>query len=417
MLNARRWYTPSAWVLIGLLTASMFINYIDRSNLAVAAPLLQSQLHYSTQQIGLLSSAFFWTYALLQFVGVSGWICDNFPVGKTFAFSFLIWSLATAITGFFSSFVAIFALRLLLGAGESLAYPCYSKMIAMEVPQQLRGRANALLDAGSKLGPALGTLLGGLLLASYGWRVFFVTLGIAGLAWLVPWLRWMPRTPASRLNFEPGDYSIRQMLSVRSAWGTFAGHFCGNYYWFFLLIWLPSYLIHDRGLSMRSMATVGSAAYVVVAAGTLTAGWISDALLKRGASVTAVRKSVVVTGLLGSTAILPVAFVHDLRLAIALLYIACGFFGVYTSNHWVITQTLAGPIMAGRWTSVQNGIGNFSGIVASWLTAFIAERLGSFRMAFLASACIALIGAIMWGYVVGPVRPVSWRREDGQVAY
>jgi ACS family D-galactonate transporter-like MFS transporter len=417
MKTRARWAAGGAGVLIALMTTSMFINYIDRSNLSVAAPLLQKNLHYSSQQIGLLSSAFFWTYALLQLVGISGWISDRFPVGKVFAASFLVWSAATVATGLVTSFAMFFTMRLVLGAGESLAYPCYSRMIAMEVPQTLRGRANALLDAGSKLGPGLGTLLGGLLLERYGWRIFFVLLGVAGFVWIVPWLRWMPRSPASRSEFEPGNYTVRQMLQFRSAWGTFGGHFCGNYFWFFLLIWLPSYLVNGRGFSMKGMATIGSIAYFVIAAATLTAGWISDALLKRGASVTRVRKSIVVSGLLGSTIILPVAFVHDVRLSVVLLYAACIAFGTYTSNHWVITQTLAGPMMAGRWTSVQNGIGNFSGIVASWLTGIVIDRTGSYRVAFLTAAVIALIGAGMWGLVVGPVQQVSWRRSDGRTAY
>lgn len=417
MIDRRRWYVPSPAVLMVLLTTSMFVNYIDRSNLSVAAPLLQSTLGYTTQQIGGLSSAFFWTYALMQLVGLSGWICDKYPVGRVFALSFGLWSLATLCTGLLSTFSALFTMRLVLGAGESMAYPCYSRMIAMEVPQDLRGRANAFLDAGSKLGPALGTLIGGLFLARYGWRIFFVVLGIVGLTWLIPWLRWMPRTPASRLDFQPGDYSIRHLLTLRSAWGTFAGHFCGNYYWFFLLIWLPLYLVRGRGFSMSRMATIGAAAYLVIAAATLSAGWMSDILLKRGVSVTRVRKSVVVLGLVASAAILPVGFVSDLRVAMALLLIGCVGFGTYTSNHWVITQTLAGPIMAGRWTSLQNGIGNFSGILAAWLTGLIVDRMGSFRFAFVISALIALVGAFLWGAVVGPVEEVSWRAVDGRVSY
>src|ERR1700709_2331396 len=112
-----RWAAGGAGALMALMTASMFINYIDRSNLSVAAPLLQRNLHYTSQQIGLLSSAFFWTYAILQLVGVSGWISDNYPVGKVFAFSFLVWSLATAASGLVSSFAMFFAMRLILGAG------------------------------------------------------------------------------------------------------------------------------------------------------------------------------------------------------------------------------------------------------------------------------------------------------------
>jgi MFS family permease len=417
MTRRARWAAGGAGALLALLTTSIFINYIDRSNLSVAAPLLQRNLHYSSRQIGLLSSAFFWTYALLQLVGVSGWISDNYPVGKVFAFGFLLWSAATAATGLSTSFAAFFVMRLVLGAGESLAYPCYSRIIAMEIPQSLRGRANALLDAGSKLGPGLGTFLGGLVLDKYGWQSFFIVLGVAGFLWLPFWLRWMPRSPASRSDFEPGAYSVRQMFRLRSAWGTFGGHFCGNYFWFFLLIWLPSYLINERGFSMKAMATIGSIAYFVIAGSTLTAGWISDALLKRGVSTTKVRKTVVVFGLLGSAIILPVAFVHDIRISVVLLYASCIAFGTYTSNHWVITQTLAGPVMAGRWTSVQNGIGNFSGIIAAWMTGVIVDRTGSFHVAFISAAAIAVIGAAMWGLVVGPVEQLSWRREDGRTEY
>ena len=402
-----------AVTLIVLLTASIFINYIDRSNLSVAAPLLQKDPGYSLRQIGTLSSGFFWTYSLFQLLGISGWISDRFSAGKVFAFSFLLWSLVTAASGIVWSFAAFVLMRLLLGAGESLAYPCYSRLIAQEIPQQMRGRANALLDAGSKLGPGLGTLLGGLLLERYGWRWFFVVLGIAGLLWLVPWLRWMPQTSSSPHRLPTGSYSVARMLQLRTAWGTFAGHFCANYFWFFLLIWLPTYLVNDRGLNMHAMADTGSVAYFIVAAGTLSAGWISDWLLRRGASVTRVRKSVVVTGLVGSTAILPVVVVRDAHLALGLLYLSCFAFGIYTSNHWVITQTLAGPAMAGRWTSVQNGIGNFSGVVASWITGVAVQHTGSFRLAFFVAAAFALTAAFMWGVVVGPVREIPWeaRRE------
>ena len=124
-------------------------------------------------------------------------------------------------------------------------------------------------------------------------------------------------------------------------------------------------------------------------------------------------KSVVVTGLLGSTAILPVVAVRDAHLSLALLYLSCFAFGIYTSNHWAITQTLAGPAMAGRWTSLQKGIGNFSGVVASWITGITVQQTGSFRNAFLLAAAIALTGALMWGMVVGPVSEIPWeaRRE------
>src|SRR5947209_10653048 len=165
------------WSLVALLIASIFINYIDRGNLSIAAPLIEKELALSPVQIGSLLGSFFWTYALLQLFGIAGWFADRFPVVHVFTAGFILWSAATIATGLVTGFEAIYFCRLLLGAGESLAYPCYSRLFASRIPQHHRGRANALLDAGSKLGPALGTFLGGLLLVSLGWRSFFAVLG------------------------------------------------------------------------------------------------------------------------------------------------------------------------------------------------------------------------------------------------
>jgi ACS family D-galactonate transporter-like MFS transporter len=403
--------TASGMVLLVLLVASIFINYIDRSNLSIAAPLIQKQMHFTDGQMGLLFSAFFWTYSSLQLVGISGWLSDRFSVGWVLAASFLVWSGATLATGMLSGFVALFGMRLLLGAGESLAYPCYCRILANEVPQHQRGRANAFLDAASKLGPGVGTFIGGLMMVRFGWRIFFVLLGLASLVWLVPWLRCMPHRPGvASATIIPFSF-LREMLSKRTAIGTLCGHFLANYFWFFLLIWLPSYLVNERGFSITRMATIGSLAYCSVAVATICAGWLSDWFITKGVPVTNVRKTFVVLGLLGSSAVLPVAFLHEQRQSLAFLFVSCMAFGTYTSNHWAITQTVAGPIMAGRWTSVQNGIGNYSGIFASWLTGLIVQHTGSFQLAFAVAAAVVVLSAIMWGWVVGPVCEVAWTEQ------
>jgi MFS transporter, ACS family, D-galactonate transporter len=399
------------YVLPLLLTTSMFINYIDRSNLSIAAPVMQKEMALTTAQIGVLSSAFFWTYALFQLVGISGWICDRYRVTVVFGISALVWGVSTIVTGMLSSFWAIFAMRLVLGGGESFAYPCYSRILATDVPQTFRGTANALLDAASKLGPSLGLFLGGLLLVRFNWRIFFVVLGVISLAWLIPWFLFAGRSSSSSIYSKVSGGSVRTILSSRSSWGTFAGHFFGNYVWFFLLIWLPSYLVKDKGLSTQAMANVGSIAFLVIAIGTLSAGWLSDRYIRRGISPTIVRKSVVVSGLLCSASIALVGYVESASYSLAILLFACFAFGTYTSNHWAITQTIAGPAMAGRWTGIQNGIGNFSGIVASWLTGELVTRTGSFRSAFIVTGFIAFAGACMWGLIVGPVRELAVGKE------
>ncbi len=406
--------TSAQWTVLALLVVSIFINYIDRSNLSVAAPVIEREFGLSPVRLGSLFSAFFWTYALMQLFGVAGWLADRFPVGLVLAGGLFLWSAATMLSGWLSGFEAFFAARLLVGAGESVAYPCYSRIFASDIPADHRGMANALLDAGSKLGPALGTLVGGLLLARFGWRVLFIVLGAGSLAWLLPWLYWTPRSyarPEPASVWRPG---ILQILESRSAWGAFLGHFCGNYFWFFLLTWLPTYLVNERGFSMDRMVRISSTAFFTIAAATLAAGWISDRWIAAGGSPTRVRKTMVVGGLSCSTVILPVAAVRDPNVAIALLLAACIAFGTFTSNHWAITQTLAGPLAAGRWTSLQNGIGNLSGVVASWLTGLVVQQTHSFWAAFAVAAAVALTGAFLWGAVVGPVKPVEWETGAAQ---
>lgn len=409
--------TRRQWTVVLLLAASVVINYVDRSNLSIAATVVQGELHLSSLQIGSLLSAFFWTYALLQLCGLVGWISDRLPVGWVMAGGYTVWCAATALTGFASSFETIFLARLLLGAGESVAYPCYSRIFA-ELPDSQRGKANAFIDAGTKLGPAAGALVGGILLVHFGWRMLFIALGAGGLLWLLPWLRYMPRTEIrDRPSAPQGTASFGKMLRLRRAWGTFLGHFCGNYFFYFLLTWLPVYLVREQHMSISSMSRLTSAVFFLIAASTTTAGWLSDHLMARGFSATRVRLSVVVGGLGVASSLVGLAFVHhNPPLSLAILAVASAGYGAFSSNHWAITQTLAGPGFAGRWSSLQNGVANLSGIVAPWSAGLIVQRNGSSRFAFVITGLVALAGALIWGLLVRRVEPVEWEAARVGVA-
>ena len=225
--NARMLSKRDRWVL-ALLVISAFINYIDRANLSVGAVTIQRELGLSSLQLGRLLSGFFWTYAALQLFFVAGWLADRFNVSLVFAAGFLVWSGATAGAGLAGAFTTLFMFRLLLGAGESIAYPCYSRILAA-FPEHRRGLANALVDAGTKLGPALGTLLGGLMMAHFGWRIFFMALGFGSLLWLAPWLYWAPRGYAAPAKAEQAETpSLLDILRQRSAWFSFLGLFCSQ---------------------------------------------------------------------------------------------------------------------------------------------------------------------------------------------
>jgi MFS family permease len=399
---------PRNGILIGLLVAVAVINYIDRGSLSVAAPAISAEMHLDPERMGVLLSAFFWSYAALQFV--AGWLADRFSVIWVLAGGLVVWAAATFSTGFAGGLAALMVCRVVLGAGESVAFPCYSKAIAGNFPIERRGVPNSLIEAATKLGPALGTLFGGFLLARHGWRLLFLLLGAGSLVWIGPWLAWAPRTPAPKSEERRESPGVIEIARCRDAWGTFLGNACYTYSYYFLLTWLPSYLVEARHLSMGAMGVWGSIPYLAAAAAAICCGWLSDAWIRRGGSPTRVRKTFVVSGFLLSTVMVGAPIVPDLRTSMLLLSVGYIAFGVLASNHWAITQTLAGAGAAGTWTGMQNTIGNLSGIVAPIVTGIIVKATGSYVWAFVSPAILAVAGACSYGFLVREVAPVKWRR-------
>src|SRR5258708_11345197 len=265
------------WRVLILLGLSVFISYIDRSNLSIAAPMLKDQLHLSASQLGLLLSSFFWSYASLQLV--SGWLVDRLNVNWVFAGGFFLWSVATIGIGLVNGFFLLLAFRLLLGIGESVAYPSYSKIIALHYHEEHRGIANSVVSSGLALGPGFGMLAGGLLIVRFGWRAFFMVLGLLSLSWLIPWITWMP-DPKSAIHLsKTAAPSFAALLRQRSAWGTCIGMFRHHYVNYFLLTWLPFYLVRERHFSMYAMAKIGGAAYLIGACLSLAPRWPSPYLI------------------------------------------------------------------------------------------------------------------------------------------
>jgi MFS transporter, ACS family, D-galactonate transporter len=395
-------------IVLVLLAVSSFINYVDRGNLSIAAPMLKDELGISPSQLGLLLSAFFWSYASLQLF--AGWLVDRVDVNWVFAGGFFLWSAATAATGVARTFVVLLLLRLLLGIGESVTYPSYSKIIALNFPEEHRGLANSLLSAGLVLGPGFGMLLGGLLMARFGWRSFFVVLGLLSLLWLFPWLNWMPRNTYATSAAFPGSPSFPEFLRLRSAWGTCIGQFGVNYVSYFLLTWLPFYLVRERNFSLHAMAKIGGIAYLSGACFATLAGWLSDRCIMSGASPSLVRKTFVGGGLALSGIFVGLAAFLAPRYCVGAVILGLIFFGVSASNVWAITQTLAGPQAAGRWTGFQNFVGNLAGIVAPTFTGFVLQRTGHFHWAFVIVTAVALASALCWVFLVGPVQQVTWGR-------
>jgi ACS family D-galactonate transporter-like MFS transporter len=392
--------------IILLLASSIFINYIDRANLSIAAPLLRRELRLTGSELGFILSAFFWTYAFFQLP--AGWLADRYDVKWVLAIGFGLWSVATALTGVVDGFVALLVVRLLLGVGESVAYPSYSRILVQHFREDLRGRANSAIAAGLACGPAIGMLGGGLLVARIGWRPFFVGLGVTSLLWLLPWMLVMPRSDPSAHRSASDAPSVDLILRERAVWGTCLGLFGANFFNYFLLTWLPSYLVGERHFSMDRMAVTGGACYFVVAASALACGWVADHRIASGASTPHIRKAVSAAGLAIAGMFLVLAAVTSADSFVALLLIASAGFGVFSSNHWAATQTMAGPLACGRWTGIENFVGNLAGTIAPAVTGVVLDWTGQYFWAFAIASGLALLGAASWTFVIRDVREVDW---------
>lgn len=392
--------------IIALLSLSALINYIDRGNLAIAASLLKDELHLSASQLGILLSSFFWTYSL--FLPVSGWLADRFDVKWVLASGFFLWSGATAATGGLHSFAALLTARLMLGVGESVAYPSYARTLVRHVPEVGRGFANALIAAGVGCGPAVGTFFGGTLMARFGWRPFFIVLGLLSMAWLIPWFAWMPRGGAGISPVERGGGGFLEILKQRSMWGTCGGLFGANYVLYFEITWLPFYLVRERHFSMGAMAKIGGLGYLCYSAGAVVFGWISDRWIASGGTPTMVRKTFAGAGAGSAGLLLLGCALADPRVSVILLLLAFAAGGMCGSNIWAITQTLAGPKMAGRWTGLQNFVGNLAGIIAPAVTGYVIDYTGRFLLAFVIMAIVAMLAALSYIFVIGPVKEIAW---------
>jgi MFS family permease len=376
-----------------LLGAAVFLNYVDRGAIGIAAPLMKSELKLSATQFGLIASAFFWVYAPVQLV--VGWLVDRFSVYRLMALGVLLWAVATLLMGFAGGFASLLVLRIMLGVGETIAFPGGSKIITRHVPAERRGMANAAMALGIALGPAAGTLAGGIILASFGWRAIFVVFGLATLLWVAPWhftvkgLGTGPQTVEKRVP-------ARALLGKWPLWSMAIAHVASNYVFYFILTWLPLYLTQSRGLPITQMTLLATLGYAAQAAAALGFGYASDWWTRLGRSEATVRRWMMMLGqLLAGLAVLGLAFASQ-AFEIALLLCLAGIAtGALSLNIYAVAQMFAGPRAAGTWVGVQNAIGNLSGIFGPIVTGLIVDRAG-YSAAFVVTAAVSIAGALWW---------------------
>ena len=395
------------WAVVSLLFIASIINYFDRATISFALPLISHDFHLGPASEGLLLSAFFWSYTLMQLP--IGAMADRFDLLWIYAGTFAVWSLAQGLTGIAGSFAVLIVLRLVLGVGESIYLPGGTKIVSLLYQREERGAPSGFFDFGTRIGIAAGGLLMPLLLAHWGWRLAFVAVGVPALLWLIPWFAVFParvvraRARAARAASAPRRGPRR---FNRNLVGICLGFFCFDYFWYLMVTWLPDYLYVERHLSIVKAGLYAALPYAVFGASEPLGGWIADRLIRRGWDETRTRKGIVTFGFLFGLLIIPAARVHSADAALALI-VGSGLVGLSTANLIVILQSCAPPGEVGLWTGFENFAGNLGGILAPLLTGFLIKWSGSFLPAFILAPAILLSGLFSYWFVVGRLEPVK----------
>jgi ACS family D-galactonate transporter-like MFS transporter len=410
--------------ILGLITIGTMLNYLDRAVLGVAAPAIASELAINPIFMGIMFSAFSWTYAAAQIPG--GAFLDRVGSRLTYFWSVAMWSLFTLLQGFASGLGSLLAFRLGLGIAEAPCFPTNSRILSTWFPQHERARATGVYSVGQYFGLAFLSPLLFWTVATFGWRVLFVGAGLIGLVFACLWLRWYREPQDSRTAnqaelayieaggglAQPGESTrfdwrnIGRLLRHRQILGAAIGQFAGNSTLVFFLTWFPTYLATERQMGWLKVGFFAVLPFIAASVGVLVGGFASDLLIRRTGSATLGRKLPILSGLLLATTIMLANFVDSNEAVIAILSIA--FFGQGMVNlGWTLITDVAPKHLIGLTGGVFNLCANLAGILTPLIIGVIVDRTGSFFYALAYIALVAAIGALSYVFIVGEVRRVT----------
>lgn len=415
------------FAILGLLFVTVVINYLDRSNLSIAAPKLSGDLGIDKHRMGFILSAFGWTYALMQIPG--GWLVDKIRPRILYPAAIALWSLATIGLGVAGSFVALIVLRLAVGAFEAPAYPINNRVVTTWFPDKERASAIGFYTSGQFVGLAFLAPVLVYLQESFGWKMIFFTTGSVGLLWALVWF-WLYREPgehpsansaeialirnggglvdisqrsATRDRFSWHDLAI--VLQHRKLWGIYLGQFFMSSTLWFFLTWFPTYLVEARGFNFLKAGFSASVPFLAAFLGVISSGLLSDHLLRKGCSLGMARKIPIISGLLISTCILGANYTESHTLII--VFMALAFFGNgLASITWSLVSSMAPQRLIGLTGGVFNFIGNLSAVTVPILIGYLVKG-SDFSSAIIYIAITATLGAFCFAFIVGKVERIQ----------
>ena len=403
------------WVVV-LLFASTFINGVDRASLSSAAPVLMKDLNIDPAIMGMILSAFFWPYALLNIP--AGALSDKYGAKKVLAVSASIWSVCSALTGAVSNYFLLFLARIGVGVGEAANFPVNAKIVNNIFPSNRRGTVIGWYTAGLRLGFAASPLLMAWLMTNYGWRNAFYITGIGSLAWVALWVftfKEYKRSKEENVRAEGAEKKVKipwkVLLSNRTVLGLVICKLFQDYLFYLFVTWIPAYLVMGRGFTILKMGWYASLPWIAGFCAQPLIGWFSDWLIGRGISITVSRKSNIIIMQLFASVIVAVGFVDDVMTAVWLLIMAVACESASTAMLWTTLTEVAPRKLAGTLAGIMNTAGAFAGAVAPIVTGLVIKITGSFKIALLVGGVMVILAAISMLFIVGKLEPLKLSRE------
>jgi ACS family D-galactonate transporter-like MFS transporter len=420
--------TRIRYSMLAAVFITVVINYMDRTNISVAGSLMSNEMHLNSVQLGIVFSAFSFTYATLQIPG--GILADRIGSRILYSIILVLWSLATIALGFAMGFSVIIMLRILIGALEAPSYPINNRIVTSWFPEQERARAIATYTSGQFIGLAFLTPLLNIIQLHSGWRTMFIITGIVGFVWGISWY-FIYRSPLEHAKVNPGEleyitsggaiinakrkeiHSDRKrifqnlwfVLSNKKLWGIYLGQFGLVATLIFFLTWFPKYLVEYKHLDFLKSGFWASLPFICAFCGVLFSGYLSDFLIKKKKSAGFARKSPVVIGLLLSTSIIGANYTTEP--AWVIFFMSTAFFGNgLASITWVFVSLLAPTNLIGLTGGVFNFIGGLAGIVVPIAIGWLV-RGGDFTPALIFICIMTLTGAMSYIFLVGKIERVQ----------
>ena len=412
------------WGIGFLLGTGVFISFLDRINLSVAAPQLQQVYHLGPQDLGFLFAAYLWPYTALQIP--IGLVVDRLGVTRVGRWGAALWTAASAVTAVASGFWGIVAARLLLGVAEAPLFPTVSKATGHWFPRPERARATAIFDAAAKFSNVLGIPLIAFVVVGWGWRWGFAATSAISLLYFVAFTLFY-RDPSAdrRLSRREHDYilaggaaaegtpqaagfsTVGYLLRQPKVWALMIGFGAYGYSFYLFLTWLPAYLVSSSGMGILKSATFSAVPWgVATVTDLVVGGWLIDRLIARGADDSRVRKTVFVTGMLLGLAVIGATRTTDPAWAVFWFCIALGGLAAAAPVGWSLPSLIAPKGCVGAVGGIMNFAVNVMGIVAPIATGFIVKATHSFTDAFLAAAAILVVGVVGFLLLLGPIEPI-----------